>query len=205
MRLLQRNGVDVDMLIRGACAIVPAEEAEERGVHVLITWDHADVAHRRLQLLEWLEEWLAFLLRPEVNGVDTNQRLLRLAPVSHTLESITYLIGGSVVERHGGDGERRRKISIVVLHDLPERLVRTSGVHKVCIHVHAVVRGLWNSVCGRGNDPKVATSSADGPEEIGVLMLRHLQELAVRGHHPDGLEGVQHQPLVAVERADAAS
>jgi hypothetical protein len=50
--------------------------------------------------------------------------------------------------------------------------------------------------------PEVPTAAAHPPEEVGVLRLRRLHELAVRGHEIDAQKLVDRQPVLAIEPAD---
>ena len=56
-----------------------------------------------------------------------------------------------------------------------------------------------------GHDAEVAAASAQAPEEVGVLGLARLDELAVGGHQVDGQQLVDREPVLAHDPADAAA
>src|SRR5205823_5660381 len=55
------------------------------------------------------------------------------------------------------------------------------------------------------DDPEVAATAANAPEEVGVLVLARLDELAVRGNQVDGEQLVDGQAVLAHHPADAAA
>ena len=57
----------------------------------------------------------------------------------------------------------------------------------------------------RRDDPEVAAAAADGPEEVGVLLVARDVEAAVGGHHVRGEEVVAGQAEAPGEVADAAA
>ena len=56
-----------------------------------------------------------------------------------------------------------------------------------------------------GDDPEVAAAAAQAPEEVGVLRLARLDELALGGDEVDGEQLVDRQPVLALQPADAAA
>ena len=56
-----------------------------------------------------------------------------------------------------------------------------------------------------GRDPEVAAAAPKRPEEIGVTLLVHHEELAVRGDDLSAEEVVDREPVLAHEEADAAA
>ena len=56
-----------------------------------------------------------------------------------------------------------------------------------------------------GDDPEVSAAAAQAPEEVGVLGLARLDELAPGGDEVDGEELVDRQPVLSMEPAEAAA
>jgi hypothetical protein len=56
-----------------------------------------------------------------------------------------------------------------------------------------------------GGDPEVAAAAAQSPEEVGVLGLTRLEEVALGGDHVGGDEVVDREPLLSMEPADPAA
>src|SRR5262245_29897468 len=57
----------------------------------------------------------------------------------------------------------------------------------------------------RGDDPEVAASAPETPEQVGVLLLARHHELAVGGDHVARAQVVDRQPELAHQVADAAT
>ncbi len=56
-----------------------------------------------------------------------------------------------------------------------------------------------------GHDTEVAAAAPEGPEEIGVRVLVHIEMLAVGGHHFSREHVVDGEAVLADEEADAAA
>jgi hypothetical protein len=60
-------------------------------------------------------------------------------------------------------------------------------------------------VLERGDDAEVAAAAADGPEEVGVLLLARGEDLALRGHDVRGHEVVDGGAVLAHQPADPSA
>jgi hypothetical protein len=61
------------------------------------------------------------------------------------------------------------------------------------------------AVLERGDDPEVAASSPQPPEQLGMLAAAGQEPFAAGGHHLAGAQVVGGQPVLAHEPADAAA
>lgn len=70
---------------------------------------------------------------------------------------------------------------------------------------HAVGVQRLELVRGRDDDAKVLARAADAPEEVLVLLLRHVDGVPVGRDQLYRLQRVEHQPVQSVEAADAGA
>jgi hypothetical protein len=63
----------------------------------------------------------------------------------------------------------------------------------------------WSRILKGGDDPEVAATAPQTPEQVGVLVVAGDDELAVGGDHVAGCQAVDGEPKPAHEVADPAA
>jgi hypothetical protein len=94
----------------------------------------------------------------------------------------TYFVGDSVEKGNSGNGKAGRQGVVEIRHDVEERVVRVPLKDKVCVHVHAAIGDLRQSICGGSHDAIIAACSAQCPKEVFILGSRSLNKVASRSN-----------------------
>ena len=95
-------------------------------------------------------------------------------------------------------GERRGELPV---ERERRRRVRQRVQHRPGQHLADRVEAVFE----RGHDPEVAAAAAEGPEQVGVLVVAGGQDISVGGDDLDGQEVVDGEAVLAHEPADAAA